>query len=141
MNHVHLFLNVLSANSLWSTDSWWIAFRCLPNFCRTAECCLPHLGNTSTSNVRIVFACYIRILFAIRCKPGLMNKDPRQAISYCAISLFWKKLENFLKSYKNFEKFSTRLFWKKFKLLKIDLEKSRKTFRRTRSPSHHTSIL
>ncbi len=42
-------LNISYANSLWSTDSLQIAFSCSPNNRRTAECCLPRLGNTSTS--------------------------------------------------------------------------------------------
>ncbi len=52
-------------------DSRWIAFGCSPNVRHTAECCLPRLRNTSTSNVRVIFACRIRILFAFRCKRGL----------------------------------------------------------------------
>ncbi len=54
-------INVLYANSLWCTDSRRIAFGCLPNVHHTAECCLPRLRNTSTSNVRIVFACRVRV--------------------------------------------------------------------------------
>ncbi len=65
------YINVLYANSLWCTDSQRIAFGCLPNVCHTAECCLPRLRNTSTSNVRIVFSCRVRILFVFRCKRGL----------------------------------------------------------------------
>ncbi len=66
------YINVLYMNSLWCTDSRRTAFGCSPNVCRTAECCLPRLGNTSTSNVRIVFECRVcvRILFAFRCKCG-----------------------------------------------------------------------
>ncbi len=66
------YINVLYANSLWCTDSRRIAFGCLPNVRHTAECCLPRLRNTSTSNVQIVFACCIRVrvLFAFRCKRG-----------------------------------------------------------------------
>ncbi len=60
----------INANSLWCTDSWWIAFGCSPNICCTAECCLPCFGNTSTLNNRFVFACRICVLFAFRCKPG-----------------------------------------------------------------------
>ncbi len=41
-------INVLNANSLWSTDSQRIAFGCLLNVCHIDECCLPHLGNTFT---------------------------------------------------------------------------------------------
>ncbi len=67
---VCLHLNVSYANSLWSTDSWQIAFGYSLNIRRIAECCLPRHGNTSTSNVRIVFTCRFRILFAFRCKPG-----------------------------------------------------------------------
>ncbi len=62
------YINVLYANSLWCTDSWRIAFGCSPNVHHTAECCLPRLRNTSTSNVRIVFTCHIRILFVFRYK-------------------------------------------------------------------------
>ncbi len=69
------YINVLYANSLWCTDSRRIAFGCLPNVRRTAECCLPRLRNTSTSNIRIIFACRIRVLFAFRCKRGLMSCD------------------------------------------------------------------
>ncbi len=58
------YINILYANSLWCTDSRWIAFGCLPNIRHTAECCLPRLRNTSTSNVRI--------LFAFRCKRGFI---------------------------------------------------------------------
>ncbi len=65
------YINILYANSLWCTDSQRIAFDCSPNVCRTAECSLPHLGNTSTSNVRIIFERRIRILFAFWCKPDL----------------------------------------------------------------------
>ncbi len=64
------YINVLNVNSLWSTFSRQIAFACLPNVRRIAECCLPCLGNTSTLNDRFVFACCIRILFAFRCKLG-----------------------------------------------------------------------
>ncbi len=64
-------LNVSYANFFWSTDIWRIAFGCLPNVHRTVECCLPRLRNTFTSNVRIVFACRVHILFAFRCKRGL----------------------------------------------------------------------
>ncbi len=65
-------INVLIVNSLWSTDSWWLAFGCSPHVCRTAECCLPRLSNTSTLNDHFVFTCcvQVRILFAFRCKPG-----------------------------------------------------------------------
>ncbi len=60
-----------------STDTirLWIAFGCSPNVRHTAECCLPHLTNTSTSNVRIIFECRVRIciLFAFRCKRGLKH--------------------------------------------------------------------
>ncbi len=68
------YINVLYANSLWCTNSRQIAFNCSLNVRRAAECCLPRLRNTSTSNIRIVFACRIRIrvLFAFRCKRGLM---------------------------------------------------------------------
>ncbi len=41
----------------------------------TVECCLPCLGNTSTSNIQIIFACRVHILFAFRCKPGLWATD------------------------------------------------------------------
>ncbi len=58
------YINILYVNSLWGTDSRQIAFGCSPNIRHTAECCLPRLRNTSTSNIRIVFACRIRILFA-----------------------------------------------------------------------------
>ncbi len=70
------YINVLYANSLWCTDSQRIAFGCSLNIRHTAECCLPRLWNTSTSNVRIIFECRvrIRILFAFRCKRGLTKK-------------------------------------------------------------------
>ncbi len=64
------YINVLHANSIWCTDSRRIAFGCLPNVCHTAKCCLPRLRNTSTSNVRIVFACRDHVLFAFWCKCG-----------------------------------------------------------------------
>ncbi len=64
------YINVLYANSLWCTDSRRIAFGCLPNVCHTAECCLPRLRIMSTSNVCIVFACRVCVLFAFRCKHG-----------------------------------------------------------------------
>ncbi len=38
-------LNVSYAISLWSTDSWWIAFDCLPNVHCAAERCLLVMGN------------------------------------------------------------------------------------------------
>ncbi len=63
------YINLLYVNFLWCTDSRRIVFGCLPNVCRTAECCLPSLGNTSTSNIRIVFEC--RVLFVFRCKHGV----------------------------------------------------------------------
>ncbi len=66
------YINILYANSLWSTDSRRIAFGCLQNVHRTVECCLPHLGITSILN-DFVFACQIRIPFAFRCKPGLIQ--------------------------------------------------------------------
>ncbi len=66
------YINILYANSLWCTDSQQIAFGCSLIVRHTAECCLPRLRNTSTSNVRIVFACHVRILFAIQCKHGFM---------------------------------------------------------------------
>ncbi len=65
------YINVLYTNCLWCTDSRWIAFSCLPNIRRTAEYLLPSLCNTSTSNIRIIFECCVRILFVFRCKPGL----------------------------------------------------------------------
>ncbi len=68
------YKNVLCANSLWCTDSRRIAFGCSPNVRHTAEYCLPHLRNTSTSNIRIIFACRIRVLFAFRCKRSLKWK-------------------------------------------------------------------
>ncbi len=64
------YINVFYANSLWCIDSRRIAFGCSPNIRHTAKCCLPRLRNMSTSNIHIVFAC--RILFAFRCKRGLM---------------------------------------------------------------------
>ncbi len=63
------YINVLYGNFFWYTG---IAFGCLPNVRRTAECCLPRFGNTSTSNVRIIFKCCA--LFAFRCKPGITEK-------------------------------------------------------------------
>ncbi len=65
------YINVLYANSLWCTNSRQITFGCSRNVRHTAECCLPRLRNTSTSNIRIVFACRIRVLFVFRCKCGL----------------------------------------------------------------------
>ncbi len=44
------YINVLYANSLSCTDSRRIAFGCSLNVRHTAACCLPCLGNTSTSN-------------------------------------------------------------------------------------------
>ncbi len=38
----------------------------------TGKCCLPRLRNMSTSNVRIVFTCRVRVLFAFRCKCGFI---------------------------------------------------------------------
>ncbi len=67
------YINILYANSLWSTDSWWIAFGCSLNVRRTAECCLPHLGNMSTLNEDFVFACHVRIQFVFRCKANLRH--------------------------------------------------------------------
>ncbi len=64
------YINVLYANSLWRTDSRRITFGCSPNIRHTAECCLPRLRNTSTSDVCIIFACHIRVLFVFRCKYG-----------------------------------------------------------------------
>ncbi len=64
------YINVLYANSFLCTDSRRIAFGCSPNVCHTAECSLPRLRNTFTSNIRIVFACCVCvcILFAFQCK-------------------------------------------------------------------------
>ncbi len=64
------YINILNANSPWSTYSRQIAFGCSLNICRTVECCLSLLGNTSTLNNRFFFTCCIHILFAFRCKPG-----------------------------------------------------------------------
>ncbi len=64
------YINVLYASSFWCTDSQRIAFGCLPNVRHKAECCLPRLRNMSTSNICIVFARHVRILFALRCKRG-----------------------------------------------------------------------
>ncbi len=68
------YRNVLYANSLWSTNSRWIAFGYSPNIRRTVECCLPRLGNTSTLYVGFIFACRICVLFAFRCKPGFKTR-------------------------------------------------------------------
>ncbi len=70
-----LHLNVSYANFIWSTDIWGIAFGCSPNIHRTAKCCWPRLKNTSTSNVRIIFACRVRVLFLVpmQTKRGLIN--------------------------------------------------------------------
>ncbi len=70
------YINVLYVNSLWCTDSRRIAFGYSPNVRHTAECCLPCLSNTSTSNVHIIFECRVRIrvLFVFRCKPGLTER-------------------------------------------------------------------
>ncbi len=65
------YINVLYTNSLWCTNSRRTAFGCSPNVRHTAKCCLPRLRNTSTSNIRIVFVCRIRVLFVFRCKRGL----------------------------------------------------------------------
>ncbi len=53
------YINVLYANSLWSTDSQWIVFGCLPNVRCTAEYCLPHLGNTFTLHFCMLRSCSI----------------------------------------------------------------------------------
>ncbi len=85
------YINILYANSLWNTDSWWIAFGCLPNICRTAECCFPHLGNTSTLNDGFVFAWRIRVPFVFRCKPSLKHIEKLPTGFYC-----WVKCPKFL---------------------------------------------
>ncbi len=54
------YINVLNANSLWSTDSRRIDFDCLLNVHRTAEYCLPHFSNTSALNDHFDFACHVR---------------------------------------------------------------------------------
>ncbi len=69
------YINVLNVNSLWSTDSWKIVVGCLPNIQHTSACCLPRLSNTSTLNDHFVFICPIRVLFAFKCKAGLMGND------------------------------------------------------------------
>ncbi len=51
-------INILYENSLWSTNSQRIALCCLPNVCRTVECCLPCLSNTSTLQDSFVFTFY-----------------------------------------------------------------------------------
>ncbi len=71
-------INVLYANSLWSTESRQIAFGCSQNICRTAECCLPRLSNTSTLTAGFVFAC--RIPFIFRCKPCIRVANRAGAI-------------------------------------------------------------
>ncbi len=71
------YINVLYTNSLWCTDSRWIAFNCSLNIRHTAECCLSRLGNTSTLNDGFVFACRIRVLFAFKCKPGFKKTEVR----------------------------------------------------------------
>ncbi len=72
-----LHLNVQYANSLWSINSLQIVFGYSVNVLCTAEYCLSLLGNTSTSNVRFVFTCFIliRTLFAFRCKLGLKSNQ------------------------------------------------------------------
>ncbi len=67
------YINILNVNSLCSTNSRWISFGFLSNICRTAKCCLPCLGNTSTLNDCFINACLIRVLFAFRCKPGFKH--------------------------------------------------------------------
>ncbi len=67
------YINILNVNSLWSTDSRRIGFGCLSNVRHTVECCLPRLGNTSTLNDRLVFACHVHVLFVFRRKPGLTH--------------------------------------------------------------------
>ncbi len=96
MNHVRLHLNVSYANFLWSTDSWWIAFSCLPNIRRTAKCCLLCFGNTSTSNIRIVFACRIRIcvLFAFRCKLGFAERDVHSLATWSQLAYLAQLAQN-----------------------------------------------
>ncbi len=81
------YINVLYANYLWCTDSRQITFGCSPNIRHTVECCLPCLGNTSTSNVRIVFECHIcvRILFVFRYKPGFRLKQYRLLLYHQAM--------------------------------------------------------
>ncbi len=67
------YINVSYANSLWCTNSRRIAFSCSSNIRRMVECCLPRIGNISTLNDGFVFAFRNRVLFAFRCKPGLMS--------------------------------------------------------------------
>ncbi len=67
------YINVLYANFFWCTDSRRIAFGYSPNTRRTAECCLPRLGNTSTLNDGFVFTCCIR--FEFWCKPGFYTRQ------------------------------------------------------------------
>ncbi len=73
-----LHLNVSYANSFWSTDSIQIAFDCLPNVCRTAECCLPRLGNASTLNVRFIFACLVHVPSTFSHKPSFRGTSDYQ---------------------------------------------------------------
>ncbi len=97
------YINVLYANSLWCTDSWRIAFGCSPNIRHTAECCLPRLRNTSTSNVRIVFACRVRILFAFRCKCGFTRECSVVSVvdSWCGYLVRVSPIKNLSKSLSN----------------------------------------
>ncbi len=69
------YINVLIVNSLWSINSRQIVLGFSLNICRTDECCLPRLINTSTLNNCVVFAYHIRVHvpFAFRCKPGFMH--------------------------------------------------------------------
>ncbi len=74
-------LNIVHVNSLCSNNSPWPVFGCSLNIRRTAECCLPHLSNTSTSNIYFVFACIICIRFAFRCKPGFSGSSIWQILT------------------------------------------------------------
>ncbi len=90
------YINIFNTNSLWSTNSWQIAFGCLPNVHRIVECCLPHLGNTSTLNDRFSFACRIHILFMFRCKTGFrQNLRPYRPGMIILIKICFKTLHMF----------------------------------------------
>ncbi len=85
-------VNVLYTNSLCFTDNWRIAFGYLPNIRRIAECCLPSLGNTTTSNVHIVFECRVCILFTFRCKPSFRAAGPFSPKKYTLFELLQERI-------------------------------------------------
>ncbi len=65
-------INILNANSLWSSNSRWIPFGCLSNVYCISKCCLPRLGRS----LRFHMPHLPSRLFTFRCKSFDNIKNP-----------------------------------------------------------------